>query len=291
MSRPFIDGGVLHDSGPELAALLPTLERHAPDAQLSSSTRARATTAGPRARHGAELIEMPDNPGFGAANNAGVARARHDVTVLLNPDTELVDQSLHELAARRESILVPCTPRACSSPTAPSSAPPTRSPAPSGRSARARAPAAAAAGAARSRRALPRRAPAHRRLGDRRMPGRPDAALLRGLGPFDPAVHLFAEDMELGLRARALGIPTVLHPQLRVRHTGGHASCATASRSRCSPAAAARRSATPRPAGPHARRRRPGVTFATRIAARAALGRDASRERAQLAALRREIGN
>ena len=50
-----------------------------------------------------------------------------------------------------------------------------------------------------------------------------DTALLRELGPFDPAVHLFAEDMELGLRARARGIPTVLHPRLRVRHTGGHA--------------------------------------------------------------------
>jgi hypothetical protein len=33
------------------------------------------------------------------------------------------------------------------------------------------------------------------------------------------------------------------------------------------------------------------LTFATRIAARAALGRDATRERSQFAALRREIGS
>jgi hypothetical protein len=33
------------------------------------------------------------------------------------------------------------------------------------------------------------------------------------------------------------------------------------------------------------------VTFATRAAARAALGRDAGREKAQFAALRREIGS
>src|SRR5204863_9955444 len=45
---------------------------------------------------------------------------------------------------------------------------------------------------------------------------------LRQLGPFDPSIHLFAEDMDLGLRARRQGIPTVLHPQLAVTHRGGH---------------------------------------------------------------------
>ncbi len=51
-----------------------------------------------------------------------------------------------------------------------------------------------------------------------------DTAALRHLGPFDPAVHLFAEDMDLCLRARAAGLPTVLHPELRIRHAGGHAT-------------------------------------------------------------------
>ena len=237
---PFTIVIVLHDSGPELAALLPTLERHAPDAQLivvdtGSRDDGPALARTPRRR----ARRAPDNPGFGAANNAGVARARHDVTVLLNPDTELVDDSLHELAA-----LARIHPRALHAPRllepdGPSSAPPTRCPAPSARCCPRSCTRRCCRGAARARRALPRRAAAHRRLGDRRVPGgRTD--LLRELGPFDPAVHLFAEDMELGLRARARGIPTVLHPQLRVRHTAGTASSATASRSRCSPAAAAR---------------------------------------------------
>jgi len=47
-------------------------------------------------------------------------------------------------------------------------------------------------------------------------------ALLRRLGPFDPGAFLFYEDMDLCLRARAAGIPTVLHPEVELTHTGGH---------------------------------------------------------------------
>jgi GT2 family glycosyltransferase len=47
-------------------------------------------------------------------------------------------------------------------------------------------------------------------------------ATLRELGPFDERIHLFAEDMDLGLRARRRGIPTVLHPQIAITHHGGH---------------------------------------------------------------------
>jgi GT2 family glycosyltransferase len=45
---------------------------------------------------------------------------------------------------------------------------------------------------------------------------------LKQLGPFDPAIHLFAEDMDLCLRARKAGLPTILHPDLQLTHTGGH---------------------------------------------------------------------
>src|SRR5205085_172986 len=48
--------------------------------------------------------------------------------------------------------------------------------------------------------------------------------VLRRLGPFDPAQFLFFEDMDLCLRARAAGIPTVLDPSVGVRHLGGHAT-------------------------------------------------------------------
>ena len=54
---------------------------------------------------------------------------------------------------------------------------------------------------------------------------------------FDPAIHLFAEDMDLCLRARAEGLPTHYHPDIEVTHTGRHS--VTTSRSRRSPASAA----------------------------------------------------
>jgi GT2 family glycosyltransferase len=44
---------------------------------------------------------------------------------------------------------------------------------------------------------------------------------LRVLGPFDPDAFLFYEDMELCLRARRAGIPTLLRPDVAVRHLGG----------------------------------------------------------------------
>jgi GT2 family glycosyltransferase len=93
--------------------------------------------------------------------------------------------------------------------------------------------------------------------------------------------------MELGLRARALGIPTVLHPELRVRHTGGHAVLRDGEPYEL--LARRRRETVERTRGVRARTlddAAQALTFSTRIAARAVLGRDASRERAQLAALR-----
>ena len=113
-------------------------------------------------------------------------------------------------------------------------------------------------------------------------------AALRGLGPFDEAAHLFAEDMDLCLRARAAGMPTILHPDLRIRHAGGHST---------------RRAGEPFDL--LARRRRAvvgagrgsralllddlaqGLTFASRAAAHALAGGDARRPARQLAALAR----
>ena len=290
---PFSVVVVLHDSGPELAALLPSLERHAPDAQLIVVDTGSSDDGPGRAReHGAEFLELPDNPGFGAANNAGVARARHDVTVLLNPDTEVVDHSLHELAAQAR-----IHPRALHAPRLLES---------DGRVQRSAHPLPGTVGALLPALVHPPLLP--RALRERAEPYRAErprtvgwaiaaclaapTQLLRELGPFDPSVHLFAEDMELGLRARALDIPTILHPQLRVRHTGGHSVLREGEPFAL--LARRRREAVAANLGPRARTLDDAaqmLTFATRIAARAALGRDASRERAQLAALRREIGS
>jgi GT2 family glycosyltransferase len=287
---------VLHDSGPELAALLATLH-HLPEPPQLVVVDTGSRDDGPdlARRHGAELIGLPDNPGFGAANNAGVARARHDVTVLLNPDTELVDDSLHELAG-----LARIHPHALHAP---------RLLERDGSVQRSAHPLPGTVGALLPALVHPPLLP--RGLRDRAEPYRSDTPrtvgwaiaaclaaatpTLRGLGPFDPAVHLFAEDMELGLRARAAGIPTVLHPQLRIRHTGGHAVLRGGEPFEL--LARRRRDAVGRTLGRRARSlddAAQALTFATRIAGRAVLRRDASRERAQLAALvaaRRHVGS
>ncbi len=91
---------VLHDSEPELRVLLDSLDAHlAPRPQLvvvdSGSGDGGPALAQSR---GADVLVLPGNPGFGAACNAGLALARHDVAVLLNPDCELLDDSLARLA-------------------------------------------------------------------------------------------------------------------------------------------------------------------------------------------------
>ena len=111
--------------------------------------------------------------------------------------------------------------------------------------------------------------------------------LLRRLGPFDPDAFLFYEDMELCLRARRAGVPTLLRPGWR---------CGTAAARRWGRPSA---SATCRC---RARRRREvmaregrvplllddlaeAATFATRAAARRLTGRGGEMEAARLRAL------
>jgi N-acetylglucosaminyl-diphospho-decaprenol L-rhamnosyltransferase len=290
---PFTIVTVLHDSGPELAALLPTLARHAPDAQLIVvDTGSRDDGPGRARDHGAELVELPDNPGFGAANNAGIARARHDVTVLLNPDTELADDSLHELAAQAR-----IHPRALHAP---------RLLERDGAVQRSAHPLPGTVGALLPALVHPQALP--RALRERAEPYRAErprtvgwaiaacvAALtdvLRRLGPFDPGQFLFFEDMDLCLRARAAGIPTVLDPSVRIRHLGGHATRAAYAGEPHELLARRRREVVLAGRGRAARAlddAAQALTFATRAGARRAAGREADREIAQLAALRRAL--
>ena len=93
---------VLHDSAPELDALLGSIDARAGARPhvVAVDTGSRDGGAALAADWGAELVELAGNPGFGAACNAGVGRARHDVAVLLNPDCELLGDDLSRLAAR-----------------------------------------------------------------------------------------------------------------------------------------------------------------------------------------------
>ena len=100
-----------------------------------------------------------------------------------------------------------------------------------------------------------------------------------------PAIHLFAEDMDLCLRARAQGIRTIYHPDLRICHTGRH----SVDHEPFEQLARNRRAVierTPRQTRAAARRRRPALTFATRSRVK----RPNDRERAQLDALLKQRG-
>lgn len=279
---------VLHDSADALPALLASLARHGGDGMQVVAVDTDSADEGVAVARaaGAEVVELRANPGFGAACNAGIARARHDVTILVNPDVALVDDALLRLAvvARAHEALVvprligddglpqrsvhplPATAGALLGAVvhAPLLPPALRVRHEPWRSARARTAgwAIAACMAART-------------------------ATLRSLGPFDPAQFLFYEDLDLCLRARAAGVPTLFVPDLAVRHSGAHSTRPAYDGEPHALLAARRRSVVRANLG----RRAAAVddaaqllTFGTRAAARALLARDGRRERAQFAA-------
>jgi len=281
---------VSHNSARELEVLLRSVDACAdgrPDVVVVD-TGAVDGGAADAERWGAEVVSLPDNPGFGAACNAGVERARHDVCILLNPDCELLDGALGALAARAGA-----RPAALHAPRLLNR---------DGTVQRSAHPLPGTLGTLAAAPVHPPLLP--RALRDRVEPYRSDrtrtvgwaigaclaagTALLRRLGPFDPSVHLFAEDMDLCLRARAVGVPTILHPDLRIRHTGGHS---TFRNGEPLDLLAARRRVV---VGATRGRRAlllddlaQAVTFATRAAAHAAVGGDARRPARQLGALAR----
>jgi len=282
---------VLHESEADLKRLLASLDAHLPQRPELIVVDAQSTDHGPAiAREwGATVIQLDSNPGFGPANNAGVARATNDVVALLNPDVELLDQGLLDLAAKARSHDALLAPRLLNADGTTQ-----RSAHPLPGTAKALLPALIHPSMLPSN--LRHQAEPYRTTTPRRVGWAIAAALvarkatLQKLGPFDPGAFLFYEDLDLCLRARAAGVPTELHPQVRLRHAGAHAT---------GPAFGGE------PHDVQARRRREVVgsrlgrralaaddaaqalTFATRIAARRALRRDARRETAQLRALLR----
>jgi GT2 family glycosyltransferase len=202
---------VLHRSRAEHARLLPTL--HAPQlvvvdvgpddggAQLAS-------------RHGATVIVRRDNPGYGAANNLGLQHVTQPVTVLLNPDTIDHRQVLPTLAQRA------ATPGLHAPRLLNEDGSVQRSAHPLPGTLGAFLPAALPWLPDGIRvRAEPYRAPRPRTV------GWAVAACLAApthLIHIDERLHLFAEDMDLCLQARANHLRTYLHTDLPLTHTGGH---------------------------------------------------------------------
>ena len=280
---------VIHDSADDLERLLASVER-----SLQPSPRVVVVDSGSRdhgpevARaHGAQVIALGRNRGFGAACNAAVEAVTEEVTVLVNPDVELLDDGLASLAAAAAGTEALLAPRLLNSD---GSVQDSAHPIPG--TVEALVPAAVPRflmpGPIR-RRYEPWRSSRPRAVGwavAACLVARTD--LLRRLGPFDPDVFLFYEDMDLCLRAADAGVPTLLRPDVAVRHAGG---------------ASVERALRGRDAEMRARRRREvmagrgrlalalddaaqAVTFGSRAAGRTLLRRGGAYEREQLRALR-----
>ena len=94
---------VTWQSAPMLAALMTTMNRHLGSAPELVVVDNRSDDDPERAareyRGEVRFIPLERNIGFGAACNIGVENASGSCVVMLNPDAELVDASLDELAA------------------------------------------------------------------------------------------------------------------------------------------------------------------------------------------------
>ncbi len=234
---------------------------------------------------------FPTNVGFGAAANRGVELAGRDSVVLLNPDTELIDASLVELAALALALGVLAGPRVLE---------PDRS-----WQASASGPEvgiwpwvrALLPGSLTPQPVVRRTEPSRskRRASVTWLTGCCIAGpreILRALGPFDPSLHLYGEDLDLGLRAQAHGVASYFCPDTcRIVHHGSGSSVwlyGSAEGWRVDGAinwrAVLRRAYGPRKET--AAWRALKLNLALRSNARAALRSDAARTRAAHAALR-----
>jgi GT2 family glycosyltransferase len=283
---------VTHNSSAELPRLLLSARRHLPRAKLivvDSGSEDGSADAARAAAPDAAVIELSENVGFGRASNAGVAVAGELVSVLVNPDVELVDDSLAALAAELleagapERMLAPLAlsrdgarqDTAQLDPRSPllwlrALAPPVALPGP-------------------LRRAIdPWRAQRRRRVGwavGCCLIARTET--LRRLGPFDERIFLFGEDLDLGMRAAEQGIETWFCPDARVLHLDSHAVDRAFGGEPFEALARQRRAVIGERWGPRAAWRDHWtmlLTYANRIAIKTLLARPSARERKQLAA-------
>jgi GT2 family glycosyltransferase/glycosyltransferase involved in cell wall biosynthesis len=278
---------VTHNSAHHLPAFLRSTEHHLPGAHVivvdSGSTDASAELA---RRAGATVIELDENVGFGRANNLGVAEVTEPVTVLVNPDVELLDSSLADLLPGDNQLLAPLVlspdgtrqDTAQAEPATPAAlaialVPPSAMPAPLRHA------------------ACPWTANRARRIGwavGCCVVARTDT--LRRLGPFDERIFMYGEDLELGLRAADAGVETWFRPDARVLHHSAHSSQQEFQGEPFELLAKQRRSVVGERRG-RARARADDLlqatTFLDRIALKTLTRKSSERERAQLRALRK----
>src|SRR3954451_552007 len=266
---------VTYNSAAELQRLAASVQRHLPGARLVVVDNASADESRSVAQAtGATLIANDVNRGFGTAANIGVASVTEPVTVIVNPDVELVDDSLASLAADAQPgrLYAPLLLNSAGS-RQDSAHPPPTSPV-------------AALYSLIPGQALPpplRRSAEPWQAEQPRRVGWATAACLvahtetfKQLGPFDDSIFLYGEDLELGLRTE-----TWFHPAARVVHVGAHATRRAFGGENFELLARQRRAVVLRRMG----RRRAIVddvielmTFADRALLRALTGRSARRE-------------
>lgn len=283
---------VTHNSERELEALLRSAEQHLPGLRVvvvDCDSQDRSVEVA-RSRDWVRTVPLDENVGFGRACNRGIAEVRESVTVLVNPDVELLDDSLLRLAAealrtdRPERLLAPLV----LSPDG--SRQDTVHPAPGSPAdlLRALIPPVIVPGQAGAMLA-PWKARAPRRVGwavGCAVAARTDT--LRRLGPFDEGIFIYGEDLELGLRAAQVGVETWFWPQVRVLHHRAHSTEPVFGGEPFELLASARHDVVARRLGArHARLddAAQALTFTSRWILKRALGRAASRERHQLEAL------
>jgi len=285
---------VTWQSAGELLRLAESMNRHL-DGRHELVVVDNASSDGPtnaaRAWKGERrFIALDRNAGFGVAANAGTEAARYPAIVLLNPDCELLDSSLDRLVDVALARCALAGPRLLNSD---GSIQPSASGPPVGvwPWIGAVVPGAIQPPPVRAR-TEPWRLERTTRVAW--LTGACVAAprgVLRELGPFDPAIHLYGEDMDLGLRAAGAGVASWFCPDVcSVVHSGGASATALDSEDREYRVATNRRAVLARAYG---RRREKAAWLAhranlrLRLASKHALGRDAAREAATLRAVRR----
>ncbi len=283
---------VTHDSESELRVMLASLERYLGRAQLivvDSGSSDRSVEVARRA--GASVIELGKNVGFGRGINAGLEAVDRPVTIIANPDLELVDESLAQLTRRAQHdgrllaplLISPDGSRQDSVHPAPTTGPDLL---------RALVPPAL----------LPRRlaeplAPQLSRR-PRRVGWAVGACLvartdtLRYLGGFDSSIFLYGEDLDLGLRASAASVETWFWPDARTLHHEAHSTVQAFGGEAFDLLAEQRQRVIRRRLGPR-RARLDGAaqlaTFLNRLVIKALAGRPTDRERRQLTAAWRAV--
>ena len=285
---------VIHNSAPDLSRLLASVSRHLPAAQVIV-VDSGSVDAGPAIASlwegSADVVTLDGNLGFGAGCVAGLKLADREVTALINPDIELIDDSIDSLAKSLASANSPdrlLTPALIHSDGQLQDA---VHPIPGARAEVLRAAIPAAV--------LPQQLAAftepHRSIEPTRVGWAVAACLLgrtstlRLLGPFDPEVHLYAEDLDLCLRAANAGIETWYRPDARVIHREAHSSAAVYGGEPSLLLAERRRSVIGDRLGSEVVRKDDIIqllTHTNRLVIKRLLGRSSTLERARIAALR-----